>query len=45
MKSGTKGGREAAKDAALYLGVPYTTLTDWAHRGILSVVRPPEPVF
>ena len=32
----------ATKDAALYLGVPYTTLRDWALRGHVPIVRPPE---
>ena len=43
MKAATSAGRLlTAKDAAHYLGVPYTTLRDWAHRGILPVVRVPE---
>ncbi len=43
MNAGTPGGRLlTAKDAAQYLGVPYTTLRDWAHRGMLPIVRPPD---
>ena len=43
MKAATSAGRLlTAKDAAHYLGVPYTTLRDWAHRGILPVVRFPD---
>ncbi len=43
MHAGTPGGRLlTAKDAAHYLGVPYTTLRDWAHRGMLPIVRPPN---
>ena len=32
----------SARHAALYLGVPYTTLRLWAQRGNLRVVRPPD---
>ena len=43
MKAGIRDGRLlTAKDAAQYLGVPYTTLRDWAHRGMLPIVRPPD---
>ena len=43
MKAESSAGRLlTAKSAAQYLGVPYTTLRDWAHRGILPVVRFPE---
>jgi excisionase family DNA binding protein len=31
----------SARDAAAYLGVPYTTLRDWTLRGHLPVVRVP----
>lgn len=31
-----------AQAAARYLGVPYTTLRDWALRGHLPVVRVPD---
>ena len=32
----------SAQDAAEYLGVPYTTLRDWALRGHVPVVRAPQ---
>jgi len=32
----------SAQDAAAYLGVPYTTLRDWAHRGIIPIIRVPD---
>ena len=30
------------KDAACYLGVPYTTLRDWTARGFVPVIRIPH---
>ena len=32
----------SAQSAAKYLGVPYTTLRDWALRGHLPVIRAPQ---
>jgi excisionase family DNA binding protein len=32
----------SAQTAAKYLGVPYTTLRDWALRGHLPVIRAPQ---
>jgi excisionase family DNA binding protein len=32
----------SAQAVAAYLGVPYTTLRDWALRGHLAVVRVPD---
>ncbi len=32
----------SAQDAAQYLGVPYTSLRDWALRGHLPIIRVPE---
>lgn len=32
----------SAQTAATYLGVPYTSLRDWAMRGHIPVVRVPE---
>src|SRR5262245_45591716 len=32
----------SAQAAAAYLGVPYTSLRDWALRGHIPIVRPPE---
>jgi excisionase family DNA binding protein len=32
----------SAQDAARYLGVPYTSLRDWALRGHLPIVRAPD---
>lgn len=32
----------SAQDAAKYLGVPYTSLRDWAMRGHLPIVRVPD---
>lgn len=32
----------SAQDAAKYLGVPYTSLRDWALRGHLPIVRVPD---
>lgn len=32
----------SAQTAARYLGVPYTTLRDWALRGHLPVIRAPQ---
>jgi excisionase family DNA binding protein len=31
----------SAQTAAAYLGVPYTSLRDWAHRGHIPIVRVP----
>ena len=32
----------SAQAAAAYLGVPYTSLRDWALRGHVPIVRPPD---
>ena len=32
----------SAQAAAAYLGVPYTSLRDWALRGHIPIVRPPD---
>lgn len=32
----------SAQDAARYLGVPYTSLRDWALRGHVPIVRVPD---
>lgn len=32
----------SAQDAAAYLGVPYTSLRDWALRGHIPIVRVPD---
>jgi hypothetical protein len=32
----------SAQAAALYLGVPYTSLRDWALRGHIPIVRVPD---
>lgn len=37
-----EGGRlVSAQKAAAYLGVPYTSLRDWALRGVVPIVRVP----
>lgn len=42
MKSGPGPRLLSAQSAAKYLGVPYTTLRDWALRGHLPVLRAPQ---
>lgn len=42
MKSGPGPRLLSAQSAAKYLGVPYTTLRDWALRGHLPVIRAPQ---
>ena len=38
-----RGGRLlSAQNAAAYLGVPYTSLRDWALRGHIPIVRVPN---
>lgn len=39
--SGFEGRLLSAQDAARYLGVPYTSLRDWALRGHMPIVRVP----
>lgn len=44
QRSGNQGGPLllSAQAAARYLGIPYTSLRDWALRGHLPVVRVPD---